>query len=151
MFITGKAATRIIFVVTKLLSQHVCHYNKNMLIMTKRLSQQNYVCCDKIFLLWQGILLSRQRHVLSQQRYLFVTTKILVCHNKYMSRNNFCHNKHNSVMTRCVLSWQTHFRRDTKLLSWQKNETCGSSHKWYMFRQHKQKNRVTMITSNFNH
>ena len=59
---------------------------KNMLITTKRLSQQTCVS-------WQIFAMTK---VLSGQKY-FVTTNIVLLQRAY-----FCHKK------RCVLSWQTH-------------------------------------------
>ena len=57
------------------LEHHVCH-NKSMLVITKLLSWQNYVC--------------RYTKVLSQQTYFYL-------------RQNFCHNKHTFVTTKTIL------------------------------------------------
>ena len=133
MFITGRAATRIIFVVTKLLSQHmfitttkiclswqnVCR-NKIMFVVTK------YFCCDKAFFCHDKDMFCHNKDTcLSQQRYLFVTTNIgheitFVTTNIILSwQDVFCHDKHISVATQ-------NFCHDKKmrLVAAPTNDTC---------------------------
>ena len=91
------------FVMTK----HIFCCNISMFTVTKHLLQQNYVCCDKIFLSQQKTsvpLLRQKRHVLLWHTCVchdqeFVATKLC------FFATNICHNK-SFVMTKICLSWQ---------------------------------------------
>ena len=85
------AATSIIFVTTKVLSQQTC-------VMTKHV-----FCCDK------SMLVATTKNVMTKWCLLQQN----FCHNKYLLRqtcvchNKFCHDKHVFVATKVCLSWQT--------------------------------------------
>ena len=79
---------------THLLSRqaHVCR-DKSMLVLTKLLSWQNYVCCD-----WY---LLRQKFRRDKHIYMFLTTNIILLRQAY-----FCCNKKHVFVATKVLSQQ---------------------------------------------
>ena len=140
------------FVMTK----HIFCCNISMFTVTKHLLQQNYVCCDKIFLSQQKTsvpLLRQKRHVLlwhtcvchDQEfvatklcflRQIFVTTKVLswqkyVCHDKsfVMTSKVLLQQKTCFVRTNKCLCHNKHVFVTTKLLSWQ----VLLRQKWYLW------------------
>ena len=109
------AATCIIFVATKVLSQKtpVCH-DKRVFVMTK--------------------------HIFCQDKNMLVTTNMFVVINMCLLWQHVCRNKHNSVTMNIILSQQAYFCHEKRrfvvtntCVSRQnfccnKNDTCGSSH-----------------------
>ena len=85
--VTTVCCNKHMFVGTK----HVFCHNKSMLTVTKLLSQQNYVCHDKIFLMW----------------FFFFCWQIFVLTNTcLLLQQMLCDNKHTNVNRR-VLSWRS--------------------------------------------
>ena len=119
-----------VFVTTK----YVFCRDKSMLATTTKLSQQNYVCHEKIFLLRQNFCHDKylsQKTYVCHDKHMFVMTKDVfcrvkhvvvmtkvsllgqnyVCHDKYLSCL-ICHDRHDFVKTKDMFM--------TKVLSWQK-------------------------------
>ena len=133
------AATSIIVVTTK----HVFCRNKSMLAVTKRLSQQYYVCRNKIFwlqqnfvmintcLLWQAYFCHDRTRFVATNIFLlqqhFCHDKYYVCHDKTFAttKDMFCHDRHVFVTTNMCLLWQN-FCHD-------ENVTCDISHQWCIY------------------
>ena len=98
------AATSVIYVMTKVLSQQtcVCH-DKHMLVMTNVLCLSQALCSGKSMLV---------------AMFCYDTC---ACCDKYLSRQTkFCHDKHTFGMTKYVFCHDKHVCCD-------KNYTCGSS------------------------
>ena len=118
-----------------------------MLVATKLLSWQNYVCCNKSFVVTNTC---RDRHVLVESKlfcldkHTFVTPKDVFCHDKHMFVTQkyachdktkifvvtsfvvakiFCCDKHNSVATK-LLSWQAYFCRGKRCVLSQQTRVC---------------------------
>ena len=107
-----------------------------MLVATKVLLQQTYLCCDKTFVATN----------ICCHKHNFVTTKLLLwqayfCGSKhanmsFVKAKIYCCDKHNFVMTKACLPRQKRcFVAPNMCLLWQKtcdkNDICGSSCHWY--------------------
>ena len=101
------AAASIIFVATN--TKDVFCRNKGMLAETKLLSQQNYVCCDEVFLSQQRFC--RDKHtfdetedVFCRDRHGLVMTKVSVAKMVFVAtKKNVCRDKHTFVATKIIL------------------------------------------------
>ena len=118
-----------VFVMTK----HIFCHNKSMLVATKLLSWQTYLCHDK----------TGCDRYLCRDKHNFVVTKVLLwqayfCQDKSMLvvtkllswqtvMKNICHDKHNFVMAK-VLLWQAYFYRDKRCVLSQQTYVCATKH-----------------------
>ena len=118
--------------------------SKSVLAVTKVLSQQDYVCRDEHtfdmtkLLSWQTCVCRDEHTSVTTKdlfvcnKHMFVTTKVSLLQQKYLSQQNFCCNKNMSQQNiccdntyfrcnkRCVLSCQTCLSRQKCRLSQQK-------------------------------
>ena len=104
-------ATSKSFVATK----HIFCCNKSML-----LSQQTYFVTTNI-ILWRQKFYRNKRHVCCDKS-MFVTTRLCLLQQIFIMTNILLRQAYFCPDKRCVLLWQN--------LSCDKNDTCGSSHRW---------------------